>query len=171
MKSTIVGCCSALLLSFCAANAAGEGDTAPGSRVQVVKQPDGTFTLLRNGEPYRVKGAGVATGPGLGGGNLKLLAESGGNSVRTWGIQHLEQVVDGKPFLDRAHELGISVTAGFWVRHVRHGFDYSDPASIKTQRDELRDAVTKYKDHPALLAWGLHAGVRGAETAAPTSAA
>lgn len=155
MRNTTVGCCIALLLNFCAANVLGDTNTAPGSTAQVVKQPDGTFTLLRNGEPYLVKGAGVASGPGLGGNNLQLLAESGGNSVRTWGIEHLEQLVDGKPFLDRAHELGISVTAGFWVQHVRHGFDYTDSERIEAQRAQLRDAVLKYKDHPALLAWGL----------------
>jgi hypothetical protein len=148
---------AALVLGACAANTPGDQDSAPGSIVQVVKQPDGTFTLLRNGEPYLVKGAGTGSGDGdwLAGGDLQLLAASGGNSVRTWGIDQLERPVDGKPFLDRAHELGISVTAGFWVQHVRHGFDYSDPASITAQRTRLRDAVLKYKDHPALLFWGL----------------
>ena len=41
------------------------------------------------------------------------------------------------------------------MQHVRHGFDYSDPASVTAQRSRLRDAVLKYKDHPALLFWGL----------------
>ena len=139
----------ALLLVSCAANMPGDQDTVPGSRVQVLEQSDGTFTLLRNGEPYSVKGAG------MGGGDLRLLAASGGNSIRTWGIEQLEQLVDGVPLLDRAHELGISVTAGFWVQHVRHGFDYSNSASINRQRARLRDAVLKYRDHPALLTWGL----------------
>ncbi len=147
--------CMALLLSSCAAGVPGGPGTAPGSRVEVVRQSDGTFTLLRNDESYWVKGAGSGGGQGLGGGSLQLLAASGGNSIRTWGIEQLEQLVDGKPLLDRAHELGISVTAGFWVQHVRHGFDYSDTASIDEQRARLRDAVLKYRDHPALLAWGL----------------
>ena len=82
---------AALVLGACAANAPGDQDTAPGSRVQVVKQSDGTFTLLRNGEPYLVKGAGTGGGQGLGGGDLELLAASGGNSIRTWGIEQLER--------------------------------------------------------------------------------
>ena len=155
MNRFTIGLCVALLLGSCAFSAPGDQNTAPGSRVQVVTQSDGSFALLRNGEPYHVKGAGTGSGQGLGGGSLKLLAASGGNSIRTWGISQLEEVVDGKPLLDRAHELGISVMAGFWVQHVRHGFDYSDPASIETQRARLRDAVLKYRDHPALLAWGL----------------
>jgi len=119
-----------------------------GSKVELVSKPDGSFTLLLNGEPYIVKGAG-------GHQYLDLLAASGGNSIRTWGIEQLEEVVDGKPLLDRAHESGISVTVGFWVQHERHGFDYSNAASIQHQRSRLRDAVLKYKDHPALLTWGL----------------
>lgn len=155
MNGSAIGCViSVLLCSFCTSALADE-NVPPGSWVQVVSETDGTFTLLRNGEPYRVMGAGVAEGQGLGGSDLQLLAASGGNSVRTWGIEHLEQVVDGKPFLDRAHELGISVMAGFWVQHVRHGFDYSDKKSVDAQRVRLRDAVLKYRDHPALLAWGL----------------
>jgi hypothetical protein len=119
-----------------------------GSVVQVVSKPDGSFTLLQNGKPYMVKGAG-------GHQYLTLLAASGGNSIRTWGIAQLEQVIDGKSLLDRAYESGISVTVGFWVQHERHGFDYSNSASIEKQRARLRDAVVKYRDHPALLTWGL----------------
>ncbi|MGB5624890.1 MAG: glycoside hydrolase family 2 TIM barrel-domain containing protein [Woeseiaceae bacterium] len=155
MYRITIGLIIAFLFGSCVASVPGDQDTAPGSRVQVIEQPDGTFTLLRNGEPYLVKGAGTGSGEGLGSGDLKLLAASGGNSVRTWGIAQLDELVDGKPFLDRAHELGISVAAGFWVQHVRHGFDYSDSDSIQRQRDRLRDAVLKYRDHPALLAWGL----------------
>ena len=120
-----------------------------GSEVRVLQQSDGSFTLMHNGEPYQVKGAG------MGNGDLGLLKAYGGNSVRTWGIEQLERIVDGKPLLDRALELGITVSAGFWVQHPRHGFDYGDAASIERQRKRLREAVLKYRDHPALLTWGL----------------
>lgn len=119
-----------------------------GSKVEVVSNPDGSFTLMVNGEPYIVKGAG-------GHEQLELLAASGGNSIRTWGIEQLEEVVDGKLLLDRAHEAGITVAVGFWVEHERHGFDYSNAASVEEQRTRVRDAVVKYKDHPALLVWSL----------------
>ena len=155
MYPITVACVIALFLSACAINVPGTQNTAPGSTVEILKQADGTFTLLRNGEPYRAKGAGTASGEALGSASLELLAASGGNSIRTWGVEHLESLVDGKPLLDRAHELGLTVTAGFWVQHVRHGFDYSDPGSIARQRAKLREAVLKYKDHPALLVWLL----------------
>ena len=155
MRSSIAILLVAVLLNGCAAGTPDGGSWTPGSTVNLVAQADGTFMLLRNGEPFFVKGAGVGTGPGLGGGNLELLAESGGNSIRTWGIEQLEAQIDGKPLIDRAHELGLSVMVGFWVQHARHGFDYGDPASIERQRSRLRAAVRKYRDHPAVLAWGL----------------
>ena len=155
MQRLTIGLVIALLLGSWVASASDGQDLGSGSRVQVVEQPDGTFTLLRNGEPYLVKGAGTGSGEALGGASLEVLAASGGNSIRTWGIEQLEELVDGKPLLDRAHELGLSATVGFWVQHKRHGFDYSNADSIEAQRSKLREAVLKYKDHPALLMWGL----------------
>ena len=155
MRRITVSLAALLVLSACAANVTRNSERSSGSRVQVVEQSDGHFTLLVNGEPFFVKGAGTGGGQGLGGGDLGLLAASGGNSIRTWGIEQLEALVDGKPLIDRAHELGLTVLVGFWVQHPRHGFDYSDPASLRRQRNALRDAVLKYRDHPAVLAWGL----------------
>lgn len=146
---------TAALLGACASGGGDKPDKALGSTVQVVQQGDGAFALLRNGQPYMVKGAGTGNGDGLGGGDLALIAASGGNSIRTWGVEQLEQSVDGKPLIDRAHKLGLTVTVGLWVQHPRHGFDYTDPERIRIQRTRIRDAVVKYRDHPALLAWGL----------------
>ena len=146
---------AAVLLNGCAASTPDDGSWVPGSTVELVAEADGTFSLLRNGEPFIAKGAGVGSGPGLGAGNLELLAKSGGNSIRTWGVEQLEAEVDGKRLIDRAHELGLSILVGFWVQHPRHGFDYGDSASLDRQRTRLRAAVRKYRDHPAVLAWGL----------------
>ncbi|NNF17457.1 MAG: hypothetical protein HKN70_11985, partial [Gammaproteobacteria bacterium] len=118
----------ALLAVFSANLQAGQNMTS-GSEVSVVQQADGSYTLLRNGKPYLVKGAGLGGRRGTSG-TLDLLADSGGNSIRTWGIDQIERMVDGKNLLDRTHELGITVSVGFWVQHARHGFDYGDAASI-----------------------------------------
>jgi hypothetical protein len=131
--------------------------SAEAAEVKVGKDDKGHFTLLRGGQPYFIRGAG-------GSGHLALLKEHGGNSIRTWGIETLEQQVDGKRLIDRCEELGLTITAGIYVGHERHGFNYSDPAQIKRQRDTVRAAVRKYKDHPALLVWGL-----GNEMEGPTS--
>ncbi|TWT84981.1 hypothetical protein CA13_64630 [Planctomycetes bacterium CA13] len=116
--------------------------------VSLMKDEQGHAVLLRDGKPYFIRGAG-------GWSHLAELVEHGGNSIRTWGIDALEAQVDGKPLLDRCTELGITVSAGIWVAHERHGFDYSDPEQIRKQREDVRQAVRKYKDAPALLVWGL----------------
>ena len=102
---------------------------------------DGGYTLVRGGKPYLVKGAGVA------GAGLETLAKRGGNSIRTWGIEEAQIT------LDEAAKYGLTVAMGLPVAAERFGFDYDDAASIAKQRANVRDAVVKYKDHPALLAW------------------
>ena len=133
------------------------GKVGIAGRVEIRQNADASHTLLRDGVPYLAKGAGGSSA-------LRELAAAGANSVRTWGVETLATTVDGKPFLDRCHELGLSVTAGIWIKHERHGFDYKAPAQIEAQRKHVRDAVRKYKDHPAILVWGL-----GNEMEGPTS--
>lgn len=110
--------------------------------VEVVQTDDG-WVLHRDGEPYLIQGAG-------GSGPLDQLAALGANSVRTWGVDETTG-----PLLDRAHELGLTVTVGIWLGHERHGFDYGDPAQVAAQLEAARAAVLAHKDHPALLMWGV----------------
>jgi hypothetical protein len=119
-----------------------------GPAVQVVARESGAFTLVRDGQPCVIKGAG-------GSGHLELLRSLGGNAIRTWGAAELEQRVGGRNLLDRCADLGLGVMAGLWVAHERHGFDYGDPAQLARQRAEVRATVRKWRNHPALLLWGL----------------
>lgn len=86
---------------------------------------------------------------------LDQLQAAGGNTLRTWGVDDLERMIDGVPFLDFAHQRGLAVVAGIWVQHERHGFDYRDRGRVQEQRRIVRAAVEKYRDHPAILLWGL----------------
>lgn len=116
---------------------------SPGLSAQVrLVQESGRWKLLRNGEPYFIKGAG---------GNrvLETLAESGGNSIRLWGDGNLGAQ------LDAAHQKGLTVAAGIWLGQVRQGFDWSDAAGLIKQREQIRATVEKYRKHPALLVWVL----------------
>lgn len=125
--------------------------------VAIKADASGRLTLMRNGAPFVIHGAG-------GTGHLKDLVKYGGNSIRTWGIESLAEKVEGKPLLDYCQDLGIAVTAGIWIGHERHGFDYADAAQVKKQRDTVRAAVRRYRSHPALLMWGL-----GNEMEGPTA--
>lgn len=80
---------------------------------------------------------------------MEKLALYGGNSVRTWGTSNAREI------LDKAHALGLTVTMGLDVARERHGFDYNDTAAVKQQLEKLRKEVIAYKDHPALLMWGI----------------
>lgn len=118
--------------------------------VELQRTPQG-WELLRDGKPYFIRGAG-------GQGSLRELAAAGANSVRTWGAD------DIGPLLDEAHALGLTVTVGIWLGHERHGFDYSDQAQLQQQMDHARDAVLRYKDHPAVLLWGIGNEMEGFES-------
>jgi len=111
--------------------------------VELVKNSEGNWQLLRDGESYYIMGAGGA-------GSKKLLAEAGANTFRTWGVD--EQL---EAELDEAYELGLAVVVGHWLGHPRHGFDYSDTEAVAEQFSRVRRDVLKYKDHPAVLIWGI----------------
>ncbi len=104
---------------------------------------DGQYQLQRGGKPYYIHGAG-------GEGTMAFLAECGGNSNRLWGVDQASQ-----ERLDQAHQNGISVCLGIWLEHERLGFDYSDPQSVQAQYETVIAAVEKYKNHPAVLVWGI----------------
>ena len=109
--------------------------------VELTKSEQG-WQLLRGGEPYFIRGAG-------GSASLEQLAAAGGNSVRTWSTDGVGDI------LDEAHALGLTVTVGIWLGHERHGFDYDDESQVAEQLERARAAVLRYKDHPALLLWGI----------------
>ncbi len=108
-----------------------------------VRTGDGDAVFVVDGQPMRIKGAG-------GSGDLELLAKSGANAIRTWGVGDETQ-----DLLDAAHANGLQVVLGVWLQHERHGFDYNDDAKVAAQFAHVREAVETYKDHPALLAWSL----------------
>ena len=127
------------------------GEVARAEAIPVeLRQTENGWQLLRGGEPYFIRGAG-------GQHSLQQLAAAGGNSVRTWGGD------DVGPILDEAHSLGLSVTVGIWLGHERHGFDYKDETQVAEQLQRARDMVLKFKDHPAVLLWGIGNEMEGFE--------
>ncbi len=107
-----------------------------------IKKINGQWELLVNNKPFYVKGAGGEK-------HLDVLLEAGGNTIRTWGTENAQEV------LDAAQAKGVKVMMGLWVQHERHGFDYDNQARVKSQLENFRREVNKYKDHPALLMWGI----------------
>ncbi|RZK41216.1 MAG: hypothetical protein EOO90_12490 [Pedobacter sp.] len=110
-------------------------------KVEIRKTNEG-YELLRAGKPYFVNGAGGTS-------KMERLKANGGNSIRTWSTS------GGAALLDKAEKLGLTVTLGLDVARERHGFNYDDAEAVKKQLQNLREQVRKFKDHPALLAWGI----------------
>jgi hypothetical protein len=113
--------------------------------VEVAKASDGGYVLTRAGKHYVVKGAGAD------GADLKTLKAHGANSVRTWSIDG--GAYSASELLDKAHELGMTVSLGIDFARERHGFDYDDSSAVAAQLKRVKAEVMKYKDHPALLTW------------------
>ena len=91
--------------------------------VQIVKRGE-TFTLLRESRPYFIRGVGGAN-------QLDELAAIGGNCFRTWGADNLAKE------LDEARKRDMTVCAGIWLGHKRHGFDYDDPKAVAEQKEKF----------------------------------
>ena len=111
------------------------------SKVEVTTNASGNFELQRNGLPYYIKGAGAKD-------HFDLLVKSGANSIRVWSTNN-------KALLDSADHHGLTVTLGLYVRPERSGMDYNNEYAVKGQIEQLKNEVLKYKDHPALLVWGI----------------
>lgn len=103
---------------------------------------DSKWMLYVDDEPYYIRGGGGTV-------NLSELKAAGGNTIRTWGVEQAQEI------LDQAQKLGLKVMLGYWIQHERHGFDYHDSIAVQNQFNQVRDVVVKYKDHPALLMWGI----------------
>lgn len=110
-------------------------------KVELVEK-DGKWQLLRGGEPYFIKGVGGQT-------ELDRAVAYGANSVRTWGAHEAIAI------LDEAHEKGLTVLFGLWVGCERQGFDYDDAKAVEAQLARFTEIVREYKDHPAILMWGI----------------
>ncbi|MEO1337401.1 MAG: glycoside hydrolase family 2 TIM barrel-domain containing protein, partial [Myxococcota bacterium] len=112
--------------------------------VQVRATADG-WVLLRAGEPYAIRGAGFSGGVA----EMDSLRAAGANSLRTWSTENAQEI------LDLAQARGMTVLMGIWLGQVQQGFDYSDEDAVAAQLAAARVQVERYRDHPALLAWGV----------------
>ena len=110
------------------------------AHVEVVADGDG-FALERNGKPYHILGAGAKA-------HFPLLKASGANSIRLWSTGKAD-------LLDSALRYDMTVSLGLYVRPERTGMDYDDEYAVRSQIEQLKTEVLKYKDHPAVLVWGI----------------
>jgi hypothetical protein len=94
-------------------------------KVAIVQDSSGNFGLTVNGATFSLKGVAGAE-------VISEIAAAGGNAVRTYDTS--DKHMNGWQVLDEAEASGVKVVVGLWIEH------YSDD---------------KYKNHPAVLAWGV----------------
>ncbi len=110
-------------------------------KVEIRKDENG-WQIYRGGKPYYINGVGGQS-------YLDKAVAYGANSVRTWGAGEAIAI------LDDAHARGLTVLFGLWVGCERQGFDYDDAKSVQAQLERFTEIVKTYKDHPAILMWGI----------------
>lgn len=134
MKKSIVSFWIVLLISLIS--------EAQVLKVEITHDINGHYNLLREGKPFYIKGAGGSV-------FMDKVAEAGGNSIRLWGADNAQE------FLDEAHKHGLTVMLGLWMTPERHGFDYSNTWACADQLEQFKVVVKRFRNHPALLLWGV----------------
>lgn len=117
------------------------------SKVVLKTNEKGFYRLFVNDSEFFIKGAGLEHG------NIEALAQHGANSFRTWRTENGLQ--SGKEVLDEALKNNLMVFMGLEVGRERHGKDYNDEEWVSRQKEDIKKQILKYKDHPALLGWGI----------------
>jgi hypothetical protein len=130
------------------------------SEAQTVVRKEGkNWQLLVDTKPFDIKGVtfGEEVMPQTIGRYLRDLQFLGVNTIRTWGTNEATQVL-----LDSAHAYNIKVMVGIWLRHGRPGmegddqFDYlNDQKGMDDMYHDALNTVNRYKNHPAVLFWGV----------------
>jgi len=118
--------------------------SSPGNKTVAITEANGRFMLYRNGKPYYIKGVNA--------GNLVYLRDAkdaGANSIRVYNTDSAQQI------LDSAAHLGLSVFLGLGMSYADKEMDYTDKYAVALQFEKIKKEVLKYKDHPALLLWGV----------------
>ncbi len=146
MKKLFILCIAVSLSAACNSDTKKEKMEQQVSKVEL-RQTDGAYRLYVDGEEFFVRGAGCECW------DIASLAAHGANSFRTWMDSEVHR--DGLEMLDEAEDHGLKILMGLKLGRERHGFDYDDEAAVAAQFEEIKKTVLRYKDHPALLGWGI----------------
>ena len=137
----------AVCLILAGMNSCGKRSKTGGPAKVEIRNENGKYLVYLNDAPFIIKGAGCEFG------DFATLAARGANSVRTWRVDNGRET--GQQILDKAQKNGLMVLMGIEVARERHGFDYNNADTVKKQFERIKAEVIKYKDHPALLGWGI----------------
>jgi len=131
----------AIILSIVIGFVCAPADAARGqtSGVWRLEKQGGNWRLLRDGQPFYVKGA-------VGWQAYDLLRQSGGNAIRTGA---------NRGTLDKVHEAGLVAMVNLPVRGERNGMNWDDEQMVSQQKERVLQTVREVKDHPAVMFWAV----------------
>jgi len=124
-----------------------------------IEKIDDDWTLIVDGNPFEIKGAtfGYDNVVERYDSYFQDLRFLGVNSIRIWATNQNTQKI-----LDTAHKYAIKVMVGIWMRHGHPGmedddrFNYlEDTIGMEEMYTNAIKTVEKYKNHPAVLTWGI----------------
>jgi len=124
-----------------------------------IEKTNNSWNILVDGKPFNIKGVtfGFDNDYNNYENYFQDLKSLGVNSIRTWNIGKNTQKL-----LDVAHAFDIKVMVGIWLRHGRPGMEADDSFNYLEDKQGMDDmykdainAVEKYKNHPAVLTWGV----------------
>lgn len=119
------------------------GEKQPNKSAKVyIDHSDGRYSVVRNGKPYIIRGAG-------GDSHFRELREAGGNTLRTWDTTHLAQV------LDSAQKHDLAVIVGLPIPNSGDIAFYTDPQITQKRYQALQSIIRRFRNHPAVLMWCL----------------
>jgi len=107
-----------------------------------IQNRNGRFSFYRDGLPFLVQG-------GVGTTHIKELAECGGNTLTCWDTANLNTT------LQEACRYNISVIIGLDIPDRRNVDFYNDPKKTGDLLNAYRMILTRYRDHPSVLAYCL----------------
>lgn len=134
--------CPVLLLFSCNQKRSAGKDQAGLVKKVIIKKENGVYRFYKNGKPMMVKGV-------VGHSNVQELVACGGNTISIWDTAQLGKL------LDEAGQYNVSVIAGLDIPSGDISQFYADEKKVEELFKARQAIVRRYKDHPALLAWGL----------------
>ena len=134
-----------LFLIFIAVLSCEQPETkAEGTPKVYIQESKGEYQLIRNGEPFYIKGGAAA--PGF----LEELKAAGANTARIYDTIGLAKI------LDKAETLGLAVVVDIPMPKFRDDPEfYEDEEIFFKMKKRIAGAIRRHKDHPALLYWNL----------------
>lgn len=124
-----------------------------------IQKTDSTWTLLVDKKPFDIKGVtfGYDNDVENFDAYFKDLQFLGVNTIRLWATND-----NTLQLLDTADKYGIKVLVGIWMRHGKPGmedddrFNYlEDTKGMEAMYNNAIEVVETYKNHPAVLSWGV----------------